>query len=226
MRKIEKGSPPPVVAVLRRTPGATWASVHGDQKAEMRLVLGEEQRGLCAYCMARLPPGNRTTVEHWKPRSEADTDPFAWPDLLAVCEGGGGGAANPTCDRRRGDEPLNLHPARASPQVESLVRFKLDGRFRVTNTSYDQEVVDVLGLDAPLLVAARKEAIDAVVSRIQHARTGSRKSRVQQLRRMLELYESPSGKLPPFPTAVVSLLRRALAKASERSRRLASRAER
>ena len=114
MLQIRKSDPPACIADLQQTPGSDWGSVKGDQKREMREHLLREQGGLCAYCMRRVTNDEKKcTVEHWRPRSDEQTDPFHWPDLLAVCDGGGSGAKRDTahCDRVRGDAPLTLHPA-------------------------------------------------------------------------------------------------------------------
>lgn len=201
MRFIRKGAPPDVIAELRRTPDATWQGVHGTQKERMRDALRIEHRGLCAYCNRRLPPGDRATIEHWRPRSAPGTDPFAWPDLLLVCEGDAG--AERTCDKKRGARPLTLHPARRPPDVEQVVRCRADGRLHVDDESHRAELTALLGLDAPIVVKARKAAIDAVLGVALHGR---------RLPRSLAVYQADEGDLPPFPTLVLPWLRRRVAK--------------
>lgn len=214
MRFILKNTPPPVIRTLRNTAGAGWTSVHGDQKSEMRKALHAEQRGLCAYCMRKLPAASRTTVEHWKPRSAPTTDPFEWSDLLAVCEGKGKAH---TCDRRRGDSPLTLHPARRVPDVEAIVSFRLDGRLVVQDGTYEHDARTLLGLDDLLLTRSRKQAIDAVLQFL-----GSKPTQTK-LRAALSRFTKPEGDLPPFPTAIIPLLERAIRKAQDRGQRLSKR---
>jgi uncharacterized protein (TIGR02646 family) len=165
-----------------------------------------EQRGLCAYCTRSLADDSTTTVEHWRARSAPGTDPFAWEDLLAVCPGWAGSVQ--TCDRRRGNRPLALHPARPVPDVEQEVRFHADGRARVAD-EHRHEVCEVLGLDAPLLVRARKQALDAVLAQLRRVPPGE----------LLAIYEAPDGRLPPFPTLALAVLRKAAARKQSRSRR-------
>jgi uncharacterized protein (TIGR02646 family) len=198
MRRVRKGAPPPVLADLRRTPGATWASVHGDQKEQLRDVAVREQGGLCAYCNQVLRGDSTTTIEHWRPRSDPATDEFAWEDMLAVCPGGT--PKQPTCDRSRGKRPLTLHPARAVPDVEKIVRFRLDGQVNV-DAKYRHEVCEVLGLDAPLLVLNRKEAVDALLRVID-------RSTANQRRRLLDAWDTEPK---PFPTLLRPLLARKVA---------------
>ena len=141
MLRIRKGSEPACLAELRRTPGATWEAVHGDQKAELRRAALLEQGFLCAYCMRRIgrtdPKGHPDAdIEHWSPRA-AGGHLFSWPNLLAVCKGNFGGKAH--CDKSKGDQPLSVHPAHPREDVEKLVHFlfratwegrDLDGRRR------------------------------------------------------------------------------------------------
>lgn len=203
MRFIQKGPPPSVIAELRRTPDASWAGVAGDQKEAMRAALRVEQRGLCAYCNRRLPEGAKTSVEHWSARSDPQTDPFAWQDLLAVCEGLGEG---PTCDRRRGDESLRLHPARRPPDVEVAVRFYKDGRLRPADAQVEQECEQLLGLSDPVLVRARKEVANVVLERLAAAQARSAGDLAREVRKLREAFEANTGVLPPHPRVVVPLL--------------------
>lgn len=131
MRRFQKGPPPPVLAGLKReakarrdreqaegaVPGekTDWDYVRGAEKAELRTAAVAEQQGLCAYCMRRITSDETTKMEHWRPRSDPATDHFLWADLLAVCPGGAGSMNDDdrSCDERRGDRPLALHPARA-----------------------------------------------------------------------------------------------------------------
>ena len=105
MRRISKGAEPECLEVLRNTFGADWASVHGDQKREIRLFSYREQYGLCVYCCQRLPAvdesrvGAGIRIEHWVPRNYIAQCPqphpdgsgyFDWPNLFAACPGDNG----------------------------------------------------------------------------------------------------------------------------------------
>jgi hypothetical protein len=121
-------------------------------------------------------------------------DPFAWPDLLGVCPGLPNGE---TCDRRRGDLPLRLHPARSVPDVEKVVRFQADGK--LLDGPFAKEAREVLGLDQPLLVLSRREAIDGALE------TPDPQRALAHCRR--------EGALPEFVTVIEPILVRRVARA-------------
>lgn len=225
MLPISKGPEPAAIQVLRQTPGATWKSVHDDQKAEMRAALLREQAGLCAYCMRRVR-GERDasgqvdmTVEHWAARS-GGADPFHWPDLLGVCRGKTGNDEH--CDRARGDRALTLHPARP-PAVDALVRHlgdrtvEIDARDssgRLRRKGHDADL-RTLNLNAPGLRKDRREVVDAVLGRAAGADA-------TRLRALLSSWETPDaqGLRPEFAGVAAYLLRRALSRREARSRRV------
>ena len=211
MRSITKGPEPACLVALRTTPGAVWSSVHGEQKAEIVARLYADQRGLCAYCMRRLtePSTAAVRVEHWAPRHEADADPFAWRDLLGVCDGGGDGAprAQQHCDRRKGGRSLSIHPAR-DRGLEQRILFHLDGRVNVNAPELRAQLIDepgalsVLNLDAPKLVANRRAVVDALLD--------LRKRRPERLRAALARYREPDadGRLLEYAALGAQVLER------------------
>ena len=142
MRRIEKGTAPWCIAELVGTPGASWSSVHGDQKAEMRAHLAKEQHGLCAYCMRRVPEDS-LRIEHYRTRALHAGLVFAWANLLGVCEGDVGVQAASEadevdakprfhCDNHRGqitrveDQELFVDPTRLI-DPEKTFRYTLAG---------------------------------------------------------------------------------------------------
>lgn len=179
MLRIVKRAAPDCIHVLHRTPGADWGSVTGAQKAEMRDALLAEQGHLCAYCMRRVDATEHVcTVEHWRPRSAADTDPFAWPDLLAVCDGGGGGRhpRETYCDRHRGNKPLTQHPAHPTRNIEKSVAYDADGEIRAADA-------EALNLNHATLKRNRSQVIDVVLKLAGDADA-------TELRRLLKTWRS------------------------------------
>lgn len=222
MRRFEKGPEPEALRVLRRTPGASWSSVYGDQKAEIRAAALRDQQGLCAYCNRRVPDDPTTKVEHWSARNTqgGSSDPFEWEHLLAVCPGSAGAPqASQTCDTRRGNRTLVLHPARRPPDTDAAVRFLADGRATADSPALQFEVDEVLGLNTALLRQSRKEAIDAALAKINETRPLPVADRRRALQRLLEPYERAAGQLAPFPNAVLPWLRAALERADALGRR-------
>lgn len=130
MRRIEKGPEPDALRARRETPGATsWGAV--SERAELREALFEEQHGLCAYCLSRLPGTgpDHMRIEHWEPRSTTAGRKMQllWSNLLGVCLGEVGPEGRPEerfhCDRYRGNLPLRVHPARHPPDAATLFRY-------------------------------------------------------------------------------------------------------
>ncbi len=215
MLQIRKSDPPACIADLQQTPGSDWGSVKGDQKREMREHLLREQGGLCAYCMRRVTNDEKKcTVEHWRPRSDEQTDPFHWPDLLAVCDGGGSGAKRDTahCDRIRGDTPLTLHPAHPSQNIEDLLRYDADGHLHPIKDTPD---VNTLNLNCDRLKGNRRAVIDAVLQ-------GAQQADATALRRFIQRWEHTDKNhlRPEYAATALYFLRRRLQIIEKRSQRI------
>jgi uncharacterized protein (TIGR02646 family) len=188
---IQKNRPPDCIEVLQKTDGADWSSVHSDQKEEMRQALLQEQGYLCAYCMSRVANNTTTTVEHWQPRSDIGTDPFHWPDLLAVCPGGGAGASpdQQHCDRSRGAASLTVHPAK--PGLEQKVRYDADGTIYLDGKSENP-----LNLNFKLI----KQNRAAIVEFIRQQATD-----IATTRRLIAHYQGRDGDNQRRPYAGIAL---------------------
>jgi uncharacterized protein (TIGR02646 family) len=208
MLRIVKAGAPDCVRALRETPGADWGTVTGAQKAEMRAALLAEQGHLCAYCMGRIE-ADACTVEHWRPRSAPDTDPFAWADLLAVCDGGGAGRdrRQTHCDRHRGDAPLQDHPAHPIRDVEKSVGYDPDGTIRAADAG-------ALNLNHATLVRNRAQVVSAMLASLDRADA-------TRLRQMLDRWGGAvDTRRMPYAGIVVYFLSRKLERANRRGRRL------
>lgn len=223
MLPITKGRAPAGLGLLQATPGASWSSVSGEQKEEMRTAAIAEQGGLCAYCMRRIR-GERDhkgdvdcTIEHWAARSSG-ADPFHWPDMLGVCLGKTGHEQH--CDRSRGDKPLRVHPAR--PDLDRLVRYLGDGqialdsldekgRIKLNGNSDD---VKLLNLNAISIQRSRRQVVEAV---LQHASSADA-TRLRELIRRWEARDS-DGHLPEYAGVALYFLRRRLRDRESKSKR-------
>ena len=88
--------------------------------------LVEEQGGLCAYCMCRMPEIDRRTgkalrhtIEHIRPQSTTKNTSewqmeLRYSNFLAVCHGNQGSGGNLCCDKSRKDTLLFLNPLNES----------------------------------------------------------------------------------------------------------------
>lgn len=210
MLNVTKRKAPACLDVLRATPGASWASVHGDQKQELRRAALAEQGGVCAYCNRRIVDLDRDekpgcTIEHWSARGDGG-DPFEWSDLIAVCWGNLDGV--PHCDKSRGKKPLTLHPADPRCDVEALVTFTADGRARCLAHAAD---IDTLNLNHPTLVRSRREIVDVVRRQLE----GADLTRL----RAAEVAWARADLRPEYASVALPLIRRLLRLREGRSER-------
>ena len=83
------------------------------------------------------------------------------------------------------------------------MKLNANGTIRVPDPVLRVEAVEVLGLDAPLLVLARIHTLDVAIRRAV---------KPKQLQRLARRYEATEGQLPPFPSLILPWLRRRITK--------------
>jgi len=182
MRRIEKRAEPACLEDLRQTPGADWSSVGGAQKQEMRKAAWDEQHGLCAYCMSRLPEPSAQTmkIEHYHARSVKKEHWFVWDNLLGVCLGDIGiesGGDRYHCDTYRGQLPkekqdLHVHPAQFPPDAGKRFSCTKAGELIPAKNLDDQtkacvqSTIDKLNLNIWRLKNNRKRVLFALQERL------------------------------------------------------------
>jgi uncharacterized protein (TIGR02646 family) len=144
-----------------------------------------DQGGLCAYCQRRITldddPSTRLPqmkIEHWRARSDPETRPFGWSDLLGVCRGissDSSGAPAPRqtehCDTSRGDRKLFLHPVEGrGPDPREHLRYAKDGTASaaIPDPRVDDDL-SALNLNARSLVRARGVVLDEAWKRLKHS---------------------------------------------------------
>ena len=218
MRRIKKGREPACLADLRSTPGATWSSVYGTQRQEIREGTCADQHWLCAYCMsplARPPTDVSMKIEHFETRSLAKHLIFDWGNLLGVCLGDvgvkesaeGERRARFHCDTFRGQlpeaqQPLDVHPAAFPPDIGQCFSYTNEGEIRAapaleaTIRKKVEAMIDCLNLNIARLKRNRKAVIETL-------RDGFRKKKtlpVAKVREALERASIPDGEglLPPY----------------------------
>ena len=182
MIPIKKGSEPSELTKLREenaglSPKEAYEQLRNPLKKKVRQQLVDEQGGLCAYCMCRIPrldapawPG--IVIEHIVPRNPADGRDIGqgldYNNLLAVCHGNRGPSgtrefADLTCDaHRKNTEFRKVNPC--CPETLQSIFYHLDGRIDASDPDVRFDLVDTLNLNslnAPIL-NERKAALDSL----------------------------------------------------------------
>ena len=126
MKRVRKSDEPPHLTGFRRSrPDATWAELRNDAHFggmqaydDVRDTTALDQGRICAYCEIEVDPANalRIRVEHFHSKSDVQANAvnwaLHWPNMLAVCLGGGNPAmpapffadplpANLSCDSHK-----------------------------------------------------------------------------------------------------------------------------
>ena len=156
----------------------TYDSMSSDLHEYVLSKLVEEQGGLCAYCMCRIPETDKKTgstlkytIEHIEPQSltrgtENWKKELEYSNFLAVCSGNENRGAL-CCDKSRGNKELFLTPL--NPECNHLIQYSLSGKIQAAETipdkedrkKLDHELNDILNLNnGKDLKAKRKSALD------------------------------------------------------------------
>lgn len=200
MIKIDKGREPPALTEYRMKPFATYADMPQTVRLAIISKLIQEQGGLCAYCMRRIPQKSGTpavSIEHWEPQSITNSEKaLEYGNMLAVCSGnrGCGSKSDMTCDARRGNSPLTVNPLNAA--TLSSIRYKADGTIFSDDPVINSDLNDTLNLNCASvgLVESRRRTLQAMLKQIQkkHA-TGDIRLCCE---RLLRRYQQASIKTP------------------------------
>lgn len=212
MRQIIKGAEPASLTAHRQTPHCNYDNY--GPKEDLRHALVTEQRGLCCYCMGRVHNGPTTMkIEHWRCYARHPGDRLNYRNLLGACLGGNGYPPHlQHCDTRKGDRDLKWNPADAAHQIETRVRYELDGSIHAYDAVFNAQLNDVLNLNLPVLKNNRKGVYDAVLEwwRSEKRRSQGTVPR-QRLERERDRHAVGSGSLAPYGQVAVWLLGQKLA---------------
>ena len=186
----------------------TYDSMSSDLHEYVLSKLVEEQGGLCAYCMCRIPETDKKTgstlkctIEHIEPQSltrgtENWKKELEYSNFLAVCSGNENRGAL-CCDKSRGNKELFLTPL--NPECNHLIQYSLSGKIQAAETipdkedrkKLDHELNDILNLNnGKDLKAKRKSALDGMLSVLQKQH---KDQDIEECRRKLRELEAPRG---------------------------------
>ncbi len=165
MRAICK-RPEPLNLKQYRGAGFTGFNTYDDhpEKPELQNALLREQRGICCYCMSRIPGPYGMKIEHWHSQSEPEFkhEQLDYSNMLGACKGNEGQRLKDThCDTHKGNKPLSRNLANPAHVIEALIQYLPDGRIKSAEQAVDTELNEVLNLNLGFLKNNRKSTLDA-----------------------------------------------------------------
>lgn len=172
MRQIIKGQIPPSLSEYKRTPNATYDGFSA--KNDVRDALIQEQKGLCAYCSGRIANiwnadlnDYKTTIEHYKSRTDFPNLQLEYSNMLGVCNGTISGNSKNIlhCDKKRGSKILTINPL--SKNGELQIKYSLNGIISSENDAIQHDIDVNLNLNVRHLVQNRKMLIDTANQRMK-----------------------------------------------------------
>lgn len=200
MVEIKKGKEPPALIAYRKTQYATYDGMPKNVHDAVLESLMQEQGYLCAYCMCRIPQKGKSpaaTIEHWDPQSKTSNDKaLDYRNMLAVCNGNQGCGSDKftTCDTKRGNTPITVHPLR--PATLSGIQYKSDGTIYSSDPNINKDLDETLNLNCTQvgLVESRRRALQTMLNELNKRRpTGDI---TLTCLRLLEKYQTQTRKTP------------------------------
>ena len=150
-------------------------------KEPIRTSLLNEQKNLCAYCMASISK-NDMKIEHFKSQSVYPHYQLDYSNMLGCCKGNEGKPNKlQTCDTHKGNMDLSLNPSvKADFEKMKLIYFE-DGTISSLDDSFRAELDSVLNLNAAFLKAKRKEMIDSAKQQLNYKNNSRSKAFIEKL---------------------------------------------
>jgi uncharacterized protein (TIGR02646 family) len=235
MRAIHKGAEPQALGQYRT--GVDLSDEHAyenfPQKGVLRAQLVTEQRGLCAFCGARIVNDPlKMKIAHWKPRLLEGVTPdgdktypnlpnqLDYWNLLGACKGNEGQPPpKQHCDTHQGNSALTKNPADPAHQIEEIISFLTDGSIASSDAQFNQELGrkkgdeeferGVLNLNLPFIRNNRKAALDGFKEGLKK-RGSFTKAQIEKL--VAEWRGDAEGELRPYAPVVAFWLRKRLAR--------------
>lgn len=189
MIPIQKNAEPIGLTQLRQitinancSPDVAYNKLQNPLKAEVRDSLVNEQGGLCAYCMCKIPrtdvdPGiTHIIVEHVTARNLPSGlnlgQGLDYSNLVATCNGnrashGKRKLADFTCDAHKGNiEFKKVNPCK--PESLTTILYTINGEIDATDSDVKFDLIDTLQLNCPTspLITERKSALDSLIADI------------------------------------------------------------
>lgn len=159
---INKGQEPEELKIFNRNRGKRfiqWGdksvpqSVYGD----IRKSLYYEQKGNCAYCLRRID--ENCQIEHFIPRSKDSSKVWDYNNMLGVDDSKRlPQKYSGLCENGRGNVKLTINPLNITHMQG--IRYLRNGK--IIHDSYQTDLDNVLQLNHPNFMSARKAIFDAI----------------------------------------------------------------
>jgi len=210
VKQIRKQAEPPELRAHRRA-GGDFSDPQGETRWKERLqaALLREQGGLCCYCMRRVSRESMK-VEHYLCQERHPERALDHDNLFAACPGGEGSPReHQTCDTRKGNAALTIHPA---GNIEPFLRYLSDGTIAAKNLAYQADLDVTLNLNAAALKRARLGVLDGLVAALGRLMPGPGAWKPARLRDELARWQARDehGDFREFCQVVVYFLEKRL----------------
>lgn len=193
-------------------PNKTKKGCKENEPGNLRKQLLEEQGYICCYCMSRIDCIN-SKIEHFKDQAANRDLQINYQNLFIACNGNEGFPLKQQhCDSFKGAgecRHINL-----LSYIENDIKYQSsDGKIFSTNKEINQEIEDVLNLNAILLKNNRKQALGEFLIALKK-RFGTGKWRKGELKNEIERYEKKNedNKFKQFNAMFVYFLNKKLQK--------------
>jgi len=153
MIKINKSEEPICLERVRNNPNATYESLSLDVDCnkEVRQLLHDDQKGLCAYCQRIFE--SKIFIEHYIAQADNDRGrelQLSYSNFLGACSGKyyldrKKGNKILFCSVNRGNSTLTINPESQS-DIDTL-SYDEESRIKSTNTIYQKELDTILNLN-------------------------------------------------------------------------------
>jgi uncharacterized protein (TIGR02646 family) len=152
-------------------------------KQDIRARLLEDQGYLCAYCMCRIWPDEKSMkVEHWQCRTKYPKKQLDYANLFGCCLGNAGSKYElQHCDTRKDDDDLLFNPAEPIHHERFRIRFLNTGKIVSDDAGFDDQLNKVLNLNFSRLVDNRKAVWKSVTKRLSEIRGSASRKQVEEL---------------------------------------------
>ncbi len=206
MIQLNKEQREPVAWTEKKaTPGFTqYESI-----PELREALLIEQGYICAYCMRRIPATDpnvdaTSKIEHIKSQEDRDDLQLIYSNMAICCPGNLND--EPHCDKLKGGSSISFDLY--TPVLEQSISYSSkDGTIRSSNSTWNNEMKDLLNLNQRMLMQNRLSTLNGVIQALTSKgwNTASISTQLRQWRSF-----DSDGKRKPFCGIIIWYLKKTL----------------